>query len=130
MKRHVLFGNYPDLDDCAHVCYGSKEGQAYNPDHWDPIRAERIGWIYHALTKPNAICPDSKVGRHEKYLLFVPKDDVITFDQHYVVITRLMEKRKVAFITAYHITSTQYDTAKNVRPHIYPVEPPRRKRGK
>ena len=131
MNRLVIFDDNPDLDDCAHVCYGGTKGYAYDPARWDELRAERIGWIYTALTAPTKVHPDKDgCGRH-KYLLVMPPDEgTEQLIEFYCVIVRVISKKAVAFITGYYIDRTTMDVYSNEMPRIYPKSPPKKRRSK
>ena len=129
LGRRVLFDQEPLLDDCAHVCYGGTAGRPYNPEFWSPERAHRIAWIGQALAAPNKIHPDKDYASRHKYLLFLPPDEGTPQDnEFYCVIVRVLNRRTVAFLTAYNVTSRTFDEYGNVGPRVYPPPKPKKRR--
>lgn len=110
---------------CRHVCFKPAEDNQYGRakrDTWSQERAERIGWIFHALSNAaTEVRPNANDVRRQTYLLVVDKEAQAGGGQEYfVVVTEKLSPERVLFVTAFPANHQYWANCRKAGKRLYP----------
>lgn len=110
---------------CWHVCFKPSEDNQYGHSGrniWSQERAERIGWIFHALSNPSTeIRPNATNLKRQNHLLIVDKEIQDGGGQEYfIVVTEKLAVGFVLFVTAFPANHRYWSDCRKAGKRLYP----------
>lgn len=114
-----------ERSSCWHVCFKPDEdnqNKRFKRELWSQERAERIGWILHALSDPSTeVRPNSTNPNRQNCLLIVEKDEDIGDKQEYfVVVTERLDPGFVLFVTAFPANHKYWSDCRKAGKRLFP----------